>query len=39
LSITSCALTFHMFVTPRVHSLGKNFNQVVMLGLEWLTLG
>jgi hypothetical protein len=33
-------LTFHMFVTPRVHSLGKNFNQVVMLGLvEWLTLG
>jgi hypothetical protein len=40
LSITSCALTFHMLVTPRVHSLGKNFNQVVMLGLdEWLTQG
>jgi hypothetical protein len=29
-----------MLVTPRVHSLGKNFNQVVMLGLdEWLTQG
>jgi hypothetical protein len=29
-----------MVVTPRMHSLGKIFNQVVMLGLdEWLTLG
>jgi hypothetical protein len=29
-----------MFVTPGVHSLGKNFNQIVVLGLvEWLTLG
>jgi hypothetical protein len=27
-------LTFHMFVTPRVHSLGKIFKQVVMIGLE-----
>jgi hypothetical protein len=29
-----------MVVTPRMHSLGKIFNQVVTLGFdEWLTLG
>jgi hypothetical protein len=29
-----------MFVTPRVHSLGKIFKQIVMMWLEvWLTLG
>jgi hypothetical protein len=26
-------LTYHVFVTPRVHSLGKIFKQVVMIGL------
>jgi hypothetical protein len=34
LSITSCALTYHVFVTPRVHSLGKIFKQVVMIELD-----
>jgi hypothetical protein len=33
-------LAYHVFVTPRVHSLGKNFIQIVMMWLEvWLTLG
>jgi hypothetical protein len=31
--MTSCALTFMLLVTPRVHSLGKIFKQVVMIGL------
>jgi hypothetical protein len=31
LSITSCAWAYHLFVTPRVHSLGKNFKYVVPL--------
>ena len=34
MSITSCALTFHVVVTPRMHSLGKIFKQVVMIGLD-----
>jgi hypothetical protein len=29
--MTSSALAFHMFDTPRMHSLGKNFKQVVLL--------
>jgi hypothetical protein len=24
-------LAYHVFVTPRVHSLGKNFKQVVLI--------
>jgi hypothetical protein len=31
LGITSCALTYHVFVTLRMHSLGKIFKQVVMM--------
>jgi hypothetical protein len=31
LSITSCAWAYHVFVTPRVHSVGKNFKQVVLM--------
>jgi hypothetical protein len=31
LSITSCALAYHVLVTLRMHSLGKNFKQVVLM--------
>jgi hypothetical protein len=29
--MASKTLALHMFDTPRVHSLGKNFKQVVLL--------